>query len=204
MPKKNETQSVLRTSTGPYRSQQSHDAILAAAEALLSEGGPGALTFEAVARRARAGKTTLYRWWPNKSALLLEIYERQKERAISNVDCGSLRDDLKALTKQLWSFWRLNNAGTAFAALIAEAQISKESQTVLADYFNRSGAGMSLPCFERALQRGELHNNADLAACRKAYVAMNWFHLLCGKLDDDEIDPAVDILIDGIIQRRNE
>ncbi len=203
MTKKNESQSALRTSSGPYRSQQSHEAILAAAEALLSEGGPGAMTFESVARRARAGKTTLYRWWPNKSALLLEIYERQKRRVISDVDSGSLRGDLKALTRALWGFWRINNAGAAFGALIAEAQLSKESQTVLADYFNRSDAGMSFLCFERALKRGEISNSSDIAACRKAYVAMNWFHLLCGKLDDNEIDSAVDMLIDGMISRRD-
>lgn len=200
MTKKDEIKSLVRTSIGPHRSKQSHEAILDAAEAILSEKGPGALTFEAVARLAKAGKTTLYRWWPNKSALLLEIYERQKTRVIDNVDCGNLRDDLKALTRELWAFWRTGNSGVAFAAFIAEAQVSKEGQEVLAHYFNRPDAGMSLPCFERALERGELPERVDITHLRRAYVAMNWFHLLCGKLDDNEIDSAIDLLIDGMIR----
>ncbi|EJU35720.1 hypothetical protein HMPREF1144_3465 [Klebsiella sp. OBRC7] len=37
---------------------------------------------------------------------------------------------------------------------------------------------------------------------RKAYVAMNWFHLLCGRLVDEEIDPSIDLLIDGMLSKR--
>lgn len=199
MPKKGEIKPRERASTGPHRSKQSHEAILDAAEAILSEKGPGALTFESVARLAKAGKTTLYRWWPTKSALLLEIYERQKTRVIDNIDCGNLRDDLKALTRELWAFWRNGNSGVAFAAFIAEAQYSREGQEALAHYFTRPDTGMSLPCFERALARGELSEGVDITHIRRAYVAMNWFHLLCGKLDDKEIDSAIDLLIDGII-----
>jgi AcrR family transcriptional regulator len=196
------SQSSARASSGPRRSKESHEAILDAAETLLVEGGPSALTFESVARRARAGKSTLYRWWPNKAALLLEIYERQKSRVVNRPDLGNLRDDLKALTRDLWAFWRENNSGIAFAALITEAQFSKDYQDVLATYFNNHDSGLSLPYFERALGRGELAKGTNLAVIRKAYVAMNWFHLLCGRLNDEEIDPAVDLLVDGMLTRR--
>ncbi|HDH0672144.1 TPA: TetR/AcrR family transcriptional regulator [Klebsiella michiganensis] len=196
------SQPDARVSNGPQRSKESHEAILTAAETLLVEGGPAALTFESVARRARAGKSTLYRWWPNKAALLLEIYERQKSRVMNRPDLGSLREDLKVLTRGLWAFWRENNSGAAFAALLTEAQSSKDYQDVLSTYFNNHDSGLSLPCFERALARGELANGADLAVLRKAYVAMNWFHLLCGRLVDEEIDPSIDLLIDGMLSKR--
>lgn len=201
MIKQNDINTTSRGSAGPYRSKESHDAILKAAEELLSEGGLSALTFESIARRARAGKATLYRWWPNRTALLLEIYERQKKRAFIPTDQGNIRDDLKVLTKNLWSFWRKDNAGAAFAALIAEAQVSDESQRVLASYFNSEDSGLSLSCFEKARQRGEISDGVNLTDLRKAYVAMNWFHLLCGYLDDERIGPAVDLLLNGFLAK---
>ena len=69
-------------------------------------------------------------------------------------DLGSLREDLKVLTRGLWAFWRENNSGAAFAALLTEAQSSKDYQDVLSTYFNNHDSGLSLPCFERALARG--------------------------------------------------
>lgn len=191
-----------RVSHGPRRSVESHEAILDAAEALLSEGGPTALTFEAVARRAKAGKPTLYRWWPNKTALLLEICERQKVGIVDVPDLGSLREELTGLTRSLWTFWRETNAGAAFAGLIAEAQFSPEGREVLAEHYVDEGAGPSLAVFERARSRGELARDADLAVLRKAYVALNWLHLLCGRLDDAAIGPAIDVLLYGMLGAR--
>ena len=62
-----------RRSIGSRRNPETQEAILEAAEALLLEGGVAGFSIEAVARRARAGKPTIYRWWPNKTALLLEV-----------------------------------------------------------------------------------------------------------------------------------
>ena len=67
-----------RKSIGARRNPDSAEAILEAAEAVLIEAGYAGFSIEAVARRARAGKPTIYRWWPSKAALLLEVYQRQK------------------------------------------------------------------------------------------------------------------------------
>ncbi|MBA2282438.1 MAG: TetR/AcrR family transcriptional regulator [Acidimicrobiia bacterium] len=49
-----------------------HDDILAAARALVTDAGYSATTMEAIAARAGVGKPTLYRWWPNRAALVHE------------------------------------------------------------------------------------------------------------------------------------
>ncbi|MFF4761226.1 TetR/AcrR family transcriptional regulator [Streptomyces sp. NPDC001292] len=46
--------------------------MLRATKDLLGEVGYQRLAFEGVARRAGVSKATIYRWWPNKAALVIE------------------------------------------------------------------------------------------------------------------------------------
>src|SRR3979411_442986 len=56
---------------GRPRSEKARVAILRAARAWLAGGGRGAVTMEAVAARARVGKPTVYRWWPDRHAVAM-------------------------------------------------------------------------------------------------------------------------------------
>src|SRR5260370_22429071 len=57
----------------PSEMAASHDAIMDAAYALLQKKSVRDLTMEEVARRAKVGKPTLYKWWPTKAALVLAM-----------------------------------------------------------------------------------------------------------------------------------
>ena len=81
-----------RTSIGAQRNPASEEAILKAAEEILVESGLGAFSIEAVAKRAKAGKPTIYRWWPSKAVLLLDVYHRQKTVPMS--DTGKVEEDI--------------------------------------------------------------------------------------------------------------
>lgn len=179
-----------RRSCGPRRSDSTHRAILDAAEALLVERGPAAVTFEAVARAAGAGKPTLYRWWRNRTALLLEIYDRRKYETLPPTDTGSLVGDLVEMMTGLWRFWRDTPAGRAFAAVIAEAQFDDDARAALADRFSEPNFPLR-PLFERALARGDLDDPDEARTLREFVVAMNWLRLLTGRLDDTEIPGLV-------------
>src|SRR3954469_6843902 len=109
-----------RKSIGAQRNPASEAAILTAARELLDKEGYAGFSIEAVARRARAGKPTIYRWWPSKAALLLEVYQRQKRVDIP--DSGSLEEDLVGFLKNLFAHWRDTPSGSVYRSLIAEAQ----------------------------------------------------------------------------------
>lgn len=55
---------------GRPRREGADDEILAVALAMLREQGYGSLTVDAVAERAGVAKTTVYRRWPSKGALV--------------------------------------------------------------------------------------------------------------------------------------
>ena len=74
------------------------DEILDAAFTELLHVGYDRLTFDSVARAARASKATLYRRWETKSALVVDAFLRHKGATHAQVpDEGSLRADLLAL-----------------------------------------------------------------------------------------------------------
>lgn len=56
--------------------QATHDAILAAAQAMMAEHGPGALTVSDVARRAGVNRGTAYQHFPTRERLVAEVLER--------------------------------------------------------------------------------------------------------------------------------
>ena len=70
--------------------------ILHAAMELLGEGGMAAVTMDAVAQRAGAGKASLYRRWKSKDELLADALTRLSPIDVE-VDTGTLRGDLVQL-----------------------------------------------------------------------------------------------------------
>jgi AcrR family transcriptional regulator len=79
------------------RSERSRQAILTAATDLVGEVGYTKLTVEAIAARAGVGKQTIYRWWPDKGAVLLDAYLALvgAEQGLTFPDSGDLEADLR-------------------------------------------------------------------------------------------------------------
>ncbi|RVD21094.1 MULTISPECIES: TetR/AcrR family transcriptional regulator [unclassified Mesorhizobium] len=190
-----------RKSIGARRNPDSADAILDAAEAVLAEAGYSGFSIEAVARRARAGKPTIYRWWPSKAALLLDVYQRQKR--VDVPDTGNLEDDLVGFLKNLFAHWRLTASGNVFRSLIAEAQSDSHAAAALAGYATgrRAHTGQVI---ERAKARGEVAPEVDAGIVADLIASYAWRHLLTNRLDEDQatLRTAVRYVISGISAKR--
>lgn len=193
---------TARKSIGAKRSLESAEAILEAAEAVLIENGYSGFSIEAVARRARAGKPTIYRWWPSKTALLLEVYQRQK-RDIAYSDTGNIEEDLFIFAKSLFAQWRETPAGNIFRSLVAEAQQDPAAADALATYSagRRAHTGKLI---ERAKARGEVAADVDPSQVADMVSSYAWVHLLTGRLDEDEaiLRQAIRHIVHGIAVRR--
>lgn len=187
MPEQN-AKTERRASIGARRNPATEAAIIAAARDLLEERGYAGFSFDEVARRAGAGKPTLYRWWPTRADLLMEVYSAEKAATMTAPDTGTLPGDLLAYTRALWAFWRDTPTGRAFRGLIAEAQSGEAAQVLLREKFLPERLKDVRAMFERAASRKEIAADAieDLIAL---YVGFNWFRLTTGRIGDDA--PAI-------------
>lgn len=82
------------------RRVRSRDRLLDAATELLAAGGAEAVTVEAVTRRSKVARTTLYRNFGNSTGLLAAAFERLIPPAETPPETGSLRERLTGLLIQ--------------------------------------------------------------------------------------------------------
>jgi len=113
-----------RRSIGATRNPESQRAILEAARALVIEEGVGGFSIEAVARRAQAGKPTIYRWWPSKAALLLDVYIGLKDE-LQDPPPGSLGATVEGFLANLLRFWATTDAGPIYRSVLAQSQTDR-------------------------------------------------------------------------------
>ena len=124
---------VSRKGRPPRQTAESHAAILDAVYALLQTKSVRDLTMEEVAKRAKVGKPTLYKWWPTKATLVLAML---CERMAPNLEKPS---DLTAEESLRFRVRRLIDAfngpfGKIVAGLIAEGQ---SEPGILQEFFDR-------------------------------------------------------------------
>jgi len=112
--------------SGRPRSESSRKAILDATRRLLTHSSVQKLSIEAIARKAGVGKTTIYRWWPNKSAVIMEAIFSQP--AFNNV-MPTPRNAVQGVTMQLDKLCRqmAGKNGRLVAEIIGEAQSNREA-----------------------------------------------------------------------------
>ena len=65
----------------PGTTAESHALILDAVYELLQERSVRDLTIEAVAKRAKVGKPTIYKWWPTKADLVMAMLLERLDRS---------------------------------------------------------------------------------------------------------------------------
>ncbi|MCU1396596.1 MAG: regulatory protein TetR [Ilumatobacteraceae bacterium] len=80
---------------------RSQESLLNAARQLLVEGGPAAITVDAVAARSGVAKSTLYRHWETRDELVLAVFQSLAPPVIEPDPSLSAADALRAFGRQL-------------------------------------------------------------------------------------------------------
>ncbi|MFD4636204.1 TetR/AcrR family transcriptional regulator [Lentzea sp. NPDC058436] len=151
-----------RQRVGRPRSEQARTAILHAVDDLLVEVGYAALTMKGIAERAGVGRQTVYRWWSTKAEVLFEAAITDAVEELTKPPQATLLDDVSTYLEAVEGFLTGSHAGTAYRALLGEAQHDPEVARLVgsAALFD----GPSRAVLERGISRGELPPGTPLDA----------------------------------------
>jgi len=179
---------------GP-RSVQVVESVRAATLAELTRTGFAGLTIDAVAKAANVNRTTIYRRWPTKAALLAAVAEPLLRRYDEDPDTGSLSGDLMALMTTI----RDNSVlpeGRALAEAINSS--STELQELLNAVLDRALAPFRR-ALDRAATRGEVDETEDLdvIAHLAFYGTAFWEQAHGSPPTDDDCRRMLRILLTG-------
>ncbi|WP_237293165.1 TetR/AcrR family transcriptional regulator [Streptomyces katrae] len=194
-----------RRTGGRIRSQEAHDAVLAAAVELVEELGYQAVTIERIAARADVAKSTVYRWWKSKALLVMDAYRTAVEQRMPEPDTGSLADDLTAFTTALYGVCAHPLRVRTLRGLMAEAQLDPAFAEPFREWVE-SRRAVVLALLARGVQRGELPSTADVEAATDRLFGLFWYRLLVGHqpLEPAQAAGHVDQLVHGLRTRGAE
>jgi len=195
---------VVAATRGRPRSEAARKAILAAAAELLLDRGLPGVSMDTVAERAGVSKATIYRWWPAKETLALDmLYNEWTKVTPQRYDSGSLRLDLVALLRA-WS--RLSSGrpyGRVVAALLMEGQTNSAFS---AEYLRRMvepRREQARAIFGHAIERGEIPADTKVELAIDLLYGPLYHRLLHrhAPLDDQFVDDLVDMALRGLQPR---
>lgn len=142
------------------RSEQVVRRVLDAAIVELARSGYAGFRMDEVVSMARVNKTTIYRRWPSRAALVTALVDRMRKplRESPLPDTGQLERDLvEAFTRRFTAGRKIE--GRAWARLLAE-RYSPEVEAIIKDAVDERG-GEWRAMVTRAIARGEIPPGTD-------------------------------------------
>lgn len=177
------------------RVARSKAAVLAETYRQLTAGGLSGVSLDEVARNSGVAKTTIYRHWPSRSALLIDACSRiGGPQAIP--DAGTLRGDLltlaSAVAEQLWS--------AAWPSVLPSIIDAAEREPEIAAMFGVLHEGNMAPfraVLQRAKDRGEIRRDAPAGDLIAAVVGPLFYRRWFSKeqIEDSFVESVVDAAI---------
>jgi AcrR family transcriptional regulator len=153
-----------RGNEGPGREPISRGAgarqrVLRAALEVLDEDGLAGFTMEAIARRAGASKTTLYRRWPTVASLMIDAMDGAFQ-PLPTPDTGSVHTDVTAVLTAFVTTLQHTPFPRLLAAFIDAAERDPALATMHADLTRRRREPLRI-VLTRARQGGQLPADLD-------------------------------------------
>ena len=169
---------------GRPRSEESKAAILDATWKLLQATTLKKLSIEAIARESGVGKTTIYRWWPNKVAVVMDAFV---ENVLPITPFPENVSATEAIAQQMASLIKAfsGDRGRIVAQIIAEGQADPEALTSYRDRFIYLRRAAAKSIIQQGIENGEFDPNLDPELAIDILYGPIYFRLLVGHLPLD-------------------
>lgn len=173
------------TKPGRPRSKTSRKSILNATRRLLTHMPLSELSIEAIAKKAGVGKTTIYRWWPNKAAVAMEAFLEQP--GVQNIIPTTATAE-QTISKQLESLIRQlrGQNGRIIAGIIAESQSSNDVLDLLYESFLKERVEPLTDNIAEGIKNNEFRSDLDPAIALDMLLGPLFMRVLSGEHGIDE------------------
>jgi len=169
---------------GRPRSEESRRAILDATRRLLTHMSVAKISIEAIAKKAGVGKTTIYRWWPNKQSVVMEaVFSQpafQNFMPQANVPFEGIRAQIEKLCRQVGG-----KNGRIVAEIVGECQGDIEILKALVKNFFQDRYNSLAYYIQKGKHEGTIRDNIDLEVAIDLILGPIIFRLMSGQNVDE-------------------
>jgi AcrR family transcriptional regulator len=150
---------IAQAHPGRPRDARLDEALLKSALEVFIEAGYSATTFSEVARRAGLGTPAIYRRWPSKAAMAIDVFVREMGEA-PIPDTGSIREDLVEFLRFRLRQWRTPIFHLVMLPLMMEGLADPLVERALGGRFIEYRKPLS-DRIRRACEAGQLQSQVD-------------------------------------------
>lgn len=185
-----------KRSTGRPRCLVARKAILDATARLLDRCTLQNLAIECIAREAGVGKATIYRWWPNKAAIVIDAFF---EEVAPRTEFERAATAAEAIKKQVARTIKVLSGpqGRIVAQIIAEGQSDPSVLEHFRAVFLRQRRTAAREIIQFGIDNGEFSPNLNIEAAIDLIYGPVWYRLMAGHqpLDREfaEVMPSMSI-----------
>jgi AcrR family transcriptional regulator len=182
------------------RNARAHAAILDATRELIGKIGYDKMSIEGIAAAAGVGKQTIYRWWPSKAAVVLDMWAPEVQQQLTFPNTGDLAADVKTQIKSVIDLSNDPNFGPSFRALVAEGQHDQALASQLLARIFRPRIEAAKERLRAAQQDGQLAPDLDLDLAIDLFYGgfYHRFLLRVAPLNHEHAEAVVDAVLTGI------
>lgn len=164
---------------GRPRSEMSRKAILDATARLLESVPLRNLAIENIAREAGVGKATIYRWWPNKAAIVIDAFFQEVEQRTAFERAPSAAEAIRhQVVRMVHAIG--GPIGRIAAQIIAEGQSNPDVLEHFRAVFLRGRRAAATEIFRRGIADGEFHPDLDIELAIDLIYGPIWYRLMVG------------------------
>jgi AcrR family transcriptional regulator len=184
---------------GRPRNVETQKSILSASYDLLLENGFGVVTVDKIAERANVSKATIYKWWPNKAAVVMDGFLSAASARLPLPDTGSVFNNVLIHATNLSRFLT-SREGKIIAELIGEGQSDLGLAEAYRTRYFRPRRLEARHLLELGVQGGQLKEDLDIELSIDLIYGPIFYRLLLtgDKLDDSYVQNLVTTVFEGI------
>ncbi|MBV2153724.1 TetR/AcrR family transcriptional regulator [Kitasatospora sp. SUK 42] len=190
---------------GRPRSEAAEQAIFTAVEDLMADGNTlSELTIEGIATAAGVGKATIYRRWPNKEALLVDVVGRLEE-PVPEPTGGGAREDLIAMVDYIRRRGLAKRTRWVLKAALGQMHGLPELHAAYLERVVKPRREVGLHLVRQAIAEGVIRDDLDVELLGDLLMGPILYRSILSD-DTDLEDPdlsrrLVDTVLDGVAPR---